>query len=259
VTCYLYGFAPGTTSVPDVRGVAGLPVRVVATDDLGLLVSDLDDDLVLDESEAPHHLDALLAVLDRGPVLPVAFGTLAPDEPSLIADVSAQAPALRRELERLAEVVEIDVTAVDDEASAVAAVVAGAPDRFRPGGDPLVLGERVAAAVMQHRGRVADDIVLRLRELSVEDTARKYASNPEEPFLQWAFLVPREAVGKFDDAVAELTQRTPGLVVQSVGPLPPFSFVSTGAVGAESSSAVQQGAAPAPEGSDPFRSGKWGW
>jgi hypothetical protein len=155
--------------------------------------------------------------------------------------------------------VEIDLTALDDESTAVAAVVAGAPDRFRPGGDPLVLGERVAAAVMEHRARMGDHIVLRLRELSEQDAARRQASNPEEPFLQWAFLVRRDNVSRFDDAATELMQRTPGLVLQSVGPLPPFSFVSTGTVDAGSSSAVQQGAASASGGTDPFRSGKWGW
>lgn len=258
MACYLYGIAPGTSPAPDLRGVADLPVRGVQVDALTAVVTDLEDDVELDDGEASRHLDVLLAMLQDGPVLPAAFGTLAPDEQSLTGEMGPRAPELRFELERLRDVVEIDVTALDDEASAVSAVVSTAPDRFRPGGDPLLLGERVANAVMEHRARVADDIVVRLRKVSVQDAARKTAASPEEPFLQWAFLVRRDAVGDFDDAVADLMDRTPGLLLQSVGPLPAFSFVSTGAVDG-ASAAVQQGAAPASGGTDPFRSGKWGW
>jgi hypothetical protein len=66
-------------------------------------------------------------------------------------------------------------------------------------------------------------------------------------------------VENFDREVAGIMDETAGLMVQSVGPLPPFSFVSAGSVDSPTSSAVQQGAAPASGGTDPFRSGKWGW
>jgi hypothetical protein len=259
VACYLYGWASAAPRAADLRGVDGAPVRGVPADGLTLVVSDIDDGAQVADSEASRHLDVLLGILQDGPVLPATFGTVAPDERYLTDEITPRLPELRSELDRLRDLVEIDVTALDDEASAVRAVVAAAPDRWRPGGDPLVLGERVAAAVMEHRGRVAEEIVLRLRKLSVQDTARRQVSNPEEPFLQWAFLLRRDRVEDFDDEVAQIMEQTPGLMVQSVGPLPPFSFVSTSAVDSPTSSAVQQGAAPASERTDPFRSGKWGW
>jgi hypothetical protein len=264
VACYVYGFAPPDAKIPELRGVADAPARAVPIDGLAAVVAEIDDAALdeggFDNSDASRHLDVLLAVLESGPVLPVAFGTIAPDEDSLGEQVRARAPHLRDQLERVRDVVEIDVTGLDDETSSVAAVVAAAPEQFPAGGDPLVLGDRVATEVMQYRADMAENLLARLREVSVEDAIRRRASSPEDPFLQWAFLVDRNGLDRFDGVVAELMQERPNLVLQTVGPLPAFSFVSTTLnEDPSATSAAEQTAATASGETDPFRSGNWGW
>jgi hypothetical protein len=263
VACYLYGFAPNGYRVPEVPGVTDAEVRGVPIDGLVAVVSDVEDAALQSEgfaeAEATRHLDVQIAVLQDGPLLPAAFAVVVPDEEALVAQTKARLPALRAELERLQDLVEIDVTALDDSDSSVAAVVSAAPGQFLPGGDPLVLGERVAGAVMEYRAWMAERVLVRLRQVAVADSARRHVTSPEGPFLQWAFLVRRDEIERFDDAVAELMQTTRGLVLESVGPLPAFSFVSSPPVGDPApADPFRGGSWGDPAASDPFRRGNWG-
>jgi hypothetical protein len=106
--------------------------------------------------------------------------------------------------------------------------------------------------VLDRRARLADELLALLREAAVEDAPRALLQSAEDPVLRWAFLVARDGLAEFDAAVNKVNELHPELQFSSVGPLPPFSFVSL-------NMAVEQRAAPTMDDSDPFRSGKWGW
>jgi hypothetical protein len=230
-------------------------VRLNPFGDVAAAVSEVDSE-TLAEADAERHLDVLLDLLRSGAVLPVQFGMAAPDEDSLAAQLGEWEPALAKELARFADVVEVDLTVVDDERAAVAAVLAGQPALnglvARTPADRLALGEQLAALVLDRRARLADELLALLREAAVEDAPRALLQSAEDPVLRWAFLVARDGLAEFDAAVNKVNELHPELQFSSVGPLPPFSFVSL-------NMAVEQRAAPTMDDSDPFRSGKWGW
>ena len=64
------------------RGVA-----VVNREPLAAVVHEIPEDVGLDDGDAEAYLEALIALLPGGPVLPVQFGTVAPDEESVRREI----------------------------------------------------------------------------------------------------------------------------------------------------------------------------
>jgi hypothetical protein len=86
------------------------------------------------------------------------------------------------------------------------------------------LGRQTAGIMEQKRKEEGDRIVERLRPKAVDVELHPLLS--ESMILNGAFLVERNALGAFDEAVSALgSQEMERLAVKYVGPLPPYSFV----------------------------------
>jgi hypothetical protein len=251
---YVYGVVRCAHQVAeDLYGVGRPPVavRLVSSGPLAAIVSDVEEGFVVEETDARAHVHVLIGLLGGGPVIPLRLGTVAPDDDAVRTEVlDAARDELADALDGLDGLVELHVDADDNEAEAIAAVAAAAP--VRPGESvdfqsTLELGQHIAALLVEHRQRLADEIVERLRPIAVRDTPRSVIKGAEDPVLRWAFLVKADDIATFDDMVVSIRAAYPPLSIRYVGPLPAAHFVDWRMT---------------PEGdeTDPFQTqNSWGW
>jgi hypothetical protein len=251
---YVYGVVrsghPGTNQHGiDPRGGA---VTLVDSARLAAAVSDVAGDLEITEDAARVHLNVLIDLLRTGPVLPVRLGTVVDTDADIRNDVlDANAAHLDRLLDAFADVVEVHVDADDDEAEALTAV-ASVPglrgSRTSDLGEAIEQGRQIAAALMARRAHLAEQVVNRLRPLSVDDVPRATIRGPEDPTLRWAFLVRRGDLRLLDETIIALRGEFPTLNFRYVGPLPPSHFLD------------RAGGAEAASEQDAFSNdSQWGW
>ena len=228
---YVYGVVRAGQPSPDVTGV-GSPagdVRLVESGPLAAAVSELPDDIALQDEDARAHLRVLIRLLDDGPVIPLRMGTVAPDDDVVRAEVlDAVRDEMAARLAALDGLVELHVDADDDETEAIAEVARGAGLDGRAAtdfGSRLELGEEIAELLIERRRRLAEQIMARLRPHAVQDTPRAVLQGPEDSVLRWAFLVKRDDLEAFDDAVVDVRSAYPSITVRYVGPLPASHFV----------------------------------
>jgi Gas vesicle synthesis protein GvpL/GvpF len=221
--------------VPVPPGAAdGPPLRAVTRDDLAAVVSPVDTDRELTDDDAVRHLDALTALVARGPVLPLRFGTTAPDDEAVREEVlGAPADELRRRLSALDGVVEVRLDLVSRDERDLPPLLAGHQElhglaaRAREPGtgmdEQLRLGEATAQLLGDLRARRGEEVAEELSPL-VERSRHLDAPRPEVE--RWAFLVGRGRLEELDSAIAGLrARRGDELDLEYVGPLPTFSFL----------------------------------
>lgn len=228
---YVYGVVRGDHPAPRHRGVGQPPgdVVLIGSGQLAAAASELPDGFELTDEDARAHLDVLVRLLRDGPVLPLRMGTVAPDETAIRTELlDAGAPQLTDRLDALADVVELHVDADDDESAAIAAIAqttdfgVAAPVDLA---DRLELGREVAELLVERRQQLAAQIVGELRPFAVDDVPRSVIRGPEDPVLRWAFLVKRDDVEQFDEAVVAVRAQQPRIEIRYVGPLPPAHFL----------------------------------
>jgi hypothetical protein len=228
---YLYGVVRAGTPAPRVKGVGPPPGDVVLVESgpLAVAATEVSDDFEVQTGDAEAHLQVLIKLLAGGPVVPIRMGTVAPDEASVRAEVldAAQAELVER-LEALDGLIELHVDADDDETEAIAAIARSAGLAAEPSTDlatRLDFGQQVAALVVERRQQIAEEIVGDLRPFAVHDVPRSSLQGPEDPVLRWAFLIKREEIDNFDDALIATRSHHPSMVIRAVGPLPPAHFI----------------------------------
>jgi gas vesicle protein GvpL/GvpF len=238
VAKYVYGVVRPTGKLPEGPGIAGTPVQLIATDDIGALVSDLpDDELRLGREEIQAHTRVLDQALVQGTVLPMRFGVLmeGPDEVRHRL-LEQHAGEISVQLEELSDKVEVNIRAVYDEQRLMGEIVReneaiarlrqslqGQPDDAAYYGR-IQLGELVAEAVERTRERdvrtVIDSLVPPALAVEVGQQAH------ERVVLSGSFLVERHRLDELDVALETLASRQGGRMrFKYTGPLPPHSFV----------------------------------
>lgn len=216
----------------------GAEVRAVDHEALSALVSDVPDgSLQLTRHALLAHSDALQAAFASGPVLPMRFGTVVPDNAALERDVLGRGrEALLEELESLDGKAELQVKAEYLEEPLLRGVLAGDRrmretaarlQRLPPGAahlDRIALGEAVTLAVQARRDRDAQELVDELQELALAITLRE--PSHERAVLNASFLVEEGMVDAFDSAVARLSdEHAQEMRFKLIGPMPAYSFV----------------------------------
>ncbi|MFI9389108.1 GvpL/GvpF family gas vesicle protein [Kutzneria sp. NPDC052558] len=199
---------------------AAAGLQAVVADGLAVIVSDIGA-AELTEEHARSHLDVLCGLLSYGPVLPLRFGSTAPDEESVRDNaLRPDQAALRAELERVAGLVEVRVHLTFDQNEVLGALVEQDPGLATPvqGFDAAVeQGRRIEA-------RAKDWMTERSRELFdglAVDMVR--LPDPDSDSQRWALLVRADDLDRMADALDALS----GVVTAGVlGPLPPYNFVS---------------------------------
>ncbi|MFG2503017.1 GvpL/GvpF family gas vesicle protein [Streptomyces sp. NPDC048441] len=240
MSTYVYGVtARSHPSLPEGMNGVGKParsVRILEEGELAAIVSDAPEGLRAKRNDLLAHQNVLNEAGAAGPVLPMRFGNVAPDDTAVTSVLAERAEHYRERLSTLAGKVEYNVKASHDEQGALHRVMADTPElqtlveanRQAGGGSyeqKLQLGEMVVAAL---QNREAEDAVQLHRTL--EPTAHAVSVGPESTgwLANLSFLVERDAAGVFLAAVEEARKANPHVELRVNGPLPPYSFVEPG-------------------------------
>lgn len=248
MSTYIYGIigsgdaTPGADGADRVTGTHGIgepprPVRIVRRGPLAALVSDAPGDLRPKERDLLAHQNVLSeAGAVWGAVLPMRFGSLAPDDDAVLTVLAERADHFAERLRALDSRVEYNVKASHNERAVLHQVLAENPElralveanQLAGGGSheqKLRLGEKVAATVRAREASDADQL-----RRALEPTTEAVHAGPAgtDWLADLSFLVHRDAAVGFLSAVAELRADQPHLDLRVRGPLPPYSFVDPG-------------------------------
>jgi len=235
---YVYGIVEAGSTKPRGRGIAGAPLRVVASEDVAALVSEIDShDVRLGRDEVLLHADVLERALGRGTVLPMRFGVVMSDAEEIRSRLLEEhAAELSAQLAEFAGKVEIRIRATYEQEPLLREVVREHPEiaslREAVRGESndatyyerIRLGELVAAAIQRRRGHDGRAIVdaLAAAALAVEIGEPAH----ERIVVQASFLVDRDRLVEFDAILDDVAGDYGGRIrFKYVGPLPPHSFV----------------------------------
>jgi Gas vesicle synthesis protein GvpL/GvpF len=235
---YVYGVLRADDEPPNIKGIGGAPLQEVTSDGIAALVSDMSDhELKLGREEMTTHARVLEEALQNGTVLPMRFGVVMAGEPAVkSALLDAHLDELKQQLSEMTGKVELRVRAVYDEQNLMREVVQedqdiarlrdslrGAPEDATYYGR-IQLGEMVAKAVERKRDDDAAQLLDILAPLALAVQAGE--PNNERIVLNASFLVERDDMAEFDDAVDAVGRaQADRMRLKYTGPLPPHSFV----------------------------------
>lgn len=235
---HVYAVVRASQAVPGHLVGVGVPageVRLVRSGPIAAAVSEVADGFEPTDDDAVRHFDVLTAfVRTGGPVLPVRFGTVAPDDAAARAEILDPAvDELVESLDTLDGVVEVRLTVDVDEDQELRAVVAAWPELREEAQHAstadlsyrIELGERINAALDERAAARDERIADRLGPLAVAGTMLP-AEAPTTS--RHAYLVRANALVSFDGAVAGLRKDLgSGYRMEYVGPLPAVDFIAT--------------------------------
>jgi Gas vesicle synthesis protein GvpL/GvpF len=235
---YVYGVLSAEHEPPSIKGIGGAPLREITSDGIAALVSDMNGhELTLGREEVAAHARVLEQALEGGTVLPMRFGVVMAGEPAVkTALLDAHLDELRDQLSEMSGKVELRLRAVYDEHALMREVVQedldvarlrdslrGAPEDATYYGR-IQLGELVAKAVERKRESDAAALLDSLAPLALD--MKISDPNNERVVLNASFLVERERMGAFDEAVDTIgLAQADRMRLKLTGPLPPHSFV----------------------------------
>ena len=190
---HVYGVVDELRELPQLSGVGGAPLERRRVSGLELVVSDravaeVTQDAVLDHAAVVEEL-----MCRCGAVLPAQFGPPFGDEDDLTTAIRGRAEALARGLDRVRGCVEFGLR------------VAG-PERAPAAGS----GAAYMRALLAQERAVA--------KVHEPLAALSRATTPG------AYLIPKENVAAFREAVERLAAEHPQLTIVCTGPWPPYSF-----------------------------------
>jgi hypothetical protein len=225
---YVYCLAEGIeTSAETVRGVSGAQVRLLKIDDLAVLVSDVETDVVqVSRENVLDHAGVVRSVFDRTTPLPFRFGTLVTEQ-QLRSYVTTHKPALDAKLAHVRECVEMSVKIIwevsrgDQHEQRVPTQGPGAA--FLAEKRSEILGDEIRAAE-------AKEISVWLHQ-SISGLTRDEQVNlrpSERLVLAAAHLVERAKLKQYREKMAGSRENRPELHFLLSGPWPPYSFVNIG-------------------------------
>ncbi|MFF3328118.1 GvpL/GvpF family gas vesicle protein [Streptomyces sp. NPDC002888] len=240
MSTYVYGItAASHPSLPEDMGGVGdpaRPVRVLKEGELAAVVSDAPENLRPKRRELLAHQNVLAEAGGGGVVLPMRFGSLAPDDDAVTGVLAERADHYQERLRTLDGKVEYNVKATHDEQAVLHRVMSENPElralaeanREAGGGtyeQRLQLGEMVAAAVKARESEDSVDV-----QHTLEPAAAAVSVGPESTgwLANVSFLVERDSSETFLAAVEQVRKGHPHLDLRVNGPLPPYSFVEPG-------------------------------
>jgi hypothetical protein len=233
----VYAVVPADQALPHVSGAGDGPLSSVGHGGVAAVVGPAPTE----GSIGPAELRAYHAVVDAlaagGPVAPVRFGYVLPDEQQVVTDVLApRAQELGDLLASLSGRTEMKVRARYVEEVVLAEVVAADPEirtlrertRAVPEdvswSDRVRLGELVAHAVEAKRQGEAAELWDLVAPHTVE--MRETPGSGLDHLLQVAVLVDDDRISSLEEALEVYAEAAHERIrVQLTGPLPPYDFV----------------------------------
>ncbi|RZU23657.1 GvpL/GvpF family gas vesicle protein [Streptomyces sp. BK239] len=240
MSTYVYGItAASHPALPEGLGGVGDPpmqIRVLTEGELAAIVSDAPENLRPKRKDLLAHQNVLAEAGAEGCVLPMRFGSVAPDDSAVTGVLAERMEHYRERLAALDNKVEYNVKASHVEEAVLHQVMAESPElrgmaeanRQAGGGtyeQKLQLGEMVAAAVKAREATDAAEV-----RQALEPLAADVEAGPESTgwLANVSFLVDRDSAARFLEAAESLRESRPYLEVRVNGPLPPYSFVEPG-------------------------------
>lgn len=233
---YVYGIVRASQSAlpGDLEGVGDppRPVRVLGQGELAAIVSDAPRELRPKRRDLLAHQRVLDEAGAAGVVLPMRFGSTAPDDATVTAVLAERADRFLERLHALDGTAEYNIKANHDEEAVLHLVMAAHDDirslaqanREAGGGtqeERMRLGEMVAAAVQEREATDAELLHQALAPMAKDVSA----GSPSSGWLaNLSFLVDRPAAERFLTAVDAFREEHPHLELRVNGPLPPYSF-----------------------------------
>jgi hypothetical protein len=220
-------------------GERGDIVNTINYMDLAVVASDTDE-LEYNESRRNMmtHTLVLEEVMQEFPILPIRFGTVAPNEESVIEQVlKRRYGGLISEFEEIENRVELGLKAFwFDEIIFEEIVKENAPIRHLR--DELVgrspestyyerikLGEMIEAAMNKKRDLDAERILSRLRPFVDKTRTNKVIT--DKMIINAAFLVNKSKEAALDDEIQKIdSEMGKRIMFKYVGPVPPYNFVN---------------------------------
>jgi len=240
VSTYVYGItAKSHPALPKDMGGVGdppLPVRVLEAGELAAIVSDAPEGLRPKRKDLLAHQNVLAEAGAAGVVLPMRFGSVAPDDDTVTGVLADRAEHYKERLQALDGKVEYNVKATHQEEAVLHRVMSENPEiramsdanRQAGGGSyeqRLRLGEMVVAAVKDREAEDASEL-----QRALESVAADVSAGPESSgwLVNLSFLVDRDSAESFLAEVEQVRKGHPHIELRVNGPLPPYSFVEPG-------------------------------
>ncbi|WP_371668294.1 GvpL/GvpF family gas vesicle protein [Streptomyces sp. NBC_00289] len=240
MSTYVYAItAASHPSLPDGMdgvGTPPCPVRILKEGELAAVVSDAPEGLRPKRKDLLAHQNVLSEAGADGCVLPMRFGSVAPDDASVTGVLAERAEHYKERLATLDGKVEYNIKAVHDEEAVLHRVMSENPEiralteanRQTGGGSyeqKLQLGEMVVAAVQAREAEDAAEV-----RSALETLADAVSVGPESSgwLANLSFLVDRGAAEDFLAAAEQVRAAHPHVDLRVNGPLPPYSFVEPG-------------------------------
>jgi hypothetical protein len=216
----------------DLDAVANDEARIVRAGSLAAVVRDVADDAVLVDEDAAAYLTTLVGLLPGGPVIPVQFGTVAPDEGAVRDEVlEMERSDLEQHLAGLEGLVEVRLTVETNPEAEIDQLFQTWPDLRRTtrahGHDGALeyrveLGKETSILLAERRDRLSERL---LDRLSGHAEAHALLAAYAVTELRHAYLVRADGLAAFDDLVRTVCEEMgDGHEVEYVGPLPAFDF-----------------------------------
>ncbi|MGW3119463.1 GvpL/GvpF family gas vesicle protein [Streptomyces sp. NPDC001107] len=240
MSTYVYGItASSHPALPEELSGVGdppRPVRVLEEGDLAAVVSDAPEGLRPKRKDLLAHQSVLAEAGAAGPVLPMRFGSVAPDDDAVTGVLAERADHYKERLRALEGKVEYNVKATHQEEAVLhrvmsenAEIRAMTEANRKAGGGSyeqrLQLGEMVVAAVKAREAEDAAEV-----QSALEPMAAAVSAGPESTgwLLNVSFLVGRDSAESFLAEVEQVRKTHPHIELRVNGPLPPYSFVEPG-------------------------------
>lgn len=223
---YLYAISAWPAPpLPPVAGLGETALVAVPCADLVAVAQPLPAPPDPAEAQILAHEAVIEALMADRTVLPMRFGSTLADTAAVEAFLATRAAPFRADLTRVAGCVELSVRGISpaDPADPDTAQIESSASSDRSPGRAYLEQRRVAERARLAQRAHAQAIYARLEPLARAAVfgAARHADMP----LNAAYLVPREAVAAFREAVAAAGSTTP-LRLLCTGPWPPYSFVT---------------------------------
>lgn len=221
----LYAVVDADRELPDQSGAHGAGLAMVRAEGLAVVVSHEDSADTGTDQDALDHLDVITSLVRDGPVIPLRFGTIAPDEAAVRDEVlTPSQDVFQQRLDATASVVEVVATVEFDEDAAVRAVMSGQAPTSGDGSlsDRVALGEEVVERLAAATEEWADELLGAVVEHA---EAVMPLAPPEPASVRYAMLVRRDRLSDMDTEMQHVPLA--GVVpchIEYVGPLPPVDF-----------------------------------
>jgi hypothetical protein len=242
---YSYAITWSRTQAPHIRSLTDMgQVELLPDDDLALVVSrehlddlDVDEDDLSEEGDLARlvrgHDAVVRAVFEHGPVLPLRFATVVPDEAGGQQLLRSHADAAREQLRHVEGAVEWGLRLVRMPGSET--VPQPRHESSGSGASPESGTEYLARRREALRVREADNEAAAAAaeritaELSYTVDAIRHGGHPGSSLLlDVAYLVTTATEGRFREDTDRLARELAahGLMLELTGPWPPYSFAT---------------------------------